>query len=205
MVGRYPPIDQPPRTVSGIHEPEPAGREEVVRSSSVVGSQELEWAPGLRVRPALEADIEAIEALERASFSDPWSAESFLTSLDRPEVHMTVAEWRDEDMKAKIVGYMVSWFLGEEGEIANIAVAGSWQRRGVGAALLDEVLAAGRASGVESIYLEVRASNAAAQALYAGRGFHSIGKRRRYYLDPPEDALVMKWESDPAPACIGAS
>lgn len=195
MDERYPLTDTP-RPASAMHAPEGPRTRAGMRPMSEVDSADVEGAPGLRVRPALAADVAAIEALEQASFSDPWSASSFRSSLDRPEVHMTVAEWQDEGTESSIVGYMVAWFIGREGEIANIAVAAHWQRRGVGAALLDDVLASGRAAGVDSIYLEVRASNDAAQALYAGRGFQAVGKRRGYYWDPPEDALVLKWESD---------
>ncbi len=203
MGERYTPSD-PPRTASAIYPREVCGAEKGVMPLSGVASRRLEGASGLRVRPALRSDIAAIEALERASFSDPWSASSFRSSLDRPEVHMTVAEWRGEGQESGVVGYMVAWFIGHEGEIANIAVSSGWQRRGVGAALLDEVLATGRAAGVDAIYLEVRASNAAAQALYAGRGFLAVGMRQRYYSDPPEDALVLKWEGDLSPADSGA-
>lgn len=202
MGERFTRIDRPP-AASAVHAPQALKSETELMAPEGVNSRSLEGAPGLRVRPALRSDVAAIEALERASFSDPWSASSFRSSLDRPEVHMTVAECRGEGMESAVVGYMVAWFIGREGEIANVAVASDWQRRGVGAALLDEVLATGQALGVDSIYLEVRASNAAAQALYSGRGFRAVGMRRRYYSDPPEDALVLKWECDPSSVDFG--
>lgn len=198
MAERYQPTD-PPRTGSVVHAPEGRGPEAAVASSDGK-SRSLEWAAGLRVRMALEADVPSIAALERASFSDPWSQSSFHSFLDRPEVHMTVAECQKERIDCGVVGYMVAWFIGHEGEIANIAVAVGWQRRGVGATLLDDVLAAGRAAGVRSMYLEVRASNSGAQALYAGRGFRAVGSRRRYYSNPTEDALVLKWQCEHLPA-----
>lgn len=196
MDERYPRTDRP-RAVSVIRAPEDHGPEAGVSPSSGVDSGRSGWAPELRVRPAMTSDVASIVALEKASFSDPWSAASFCSSLSRPETHMTVAEWRGEGPAWAVVGYMVAWFIGQEGEIANIAVDSTWQRRGVGAALLDEVLASGQVAGVESMYLEVRASNVAAQALYASRGFSAVGMRRRYYSDPSEDALVLKWERDP--------
>lgn len=153
-----------------------------------------------RIRAALAGDVPAVAAIEQMSFSDPWSANTFRSSLQRPEVHMTVAESRTLAGEAVVGGYLVAWFVVDEGEIANVAVHPDWRRRGVGAALLDDVLAAARASGVRTLYLEVRASNAAAQALYASRGFHPVGRRRRYYVDPVEDALLLRWEDDAPPA-----
>lgn len=196
MDERFQSTDPPPRPSPMIKAEGGLGTKADTRSSAGVNPGPMAGAPGLRVRPALESDVAAIEALEQSSFSDPWSASSFRSSLERPEVHMTVAEWRDEGTEPILVGYMVAWFMGPEGEIANIAVEASWQRRGVGAVLLDEVLATGQAAGVDTIYLEVRPSNAAAQALYAGRGFRTVGRRRNYYLDPPEDALVLRWDAD---------
>lgn len=157
----------------------------------------MEWSVGLHVRQARLADVAAAAAIEREAFSDPWSVHSFRSALDRPDVHMTVAEVRLEGGASVVAGYLVAWFVADEGEIANVAVHPDWRRRGVGAALLDDVLAAGRAAGVGAMYLEVRASNTAAQALYASRGFHPVGRRRRYYANPVEDAIVLRWESAP--------
>jgi ribosomal-protein-alanine N-acetyltransferase len=151
----------------------------------------------LQVRTARAADVAQISAIEVASFSDPWSAHAFMSSLQRSEVRMTVAESRPEARRAVVAGYMVAWFVAGEGEIANVAVHPEWRRRGVGAALLDDVLAAARAADVHAMYLEVRASNTAAQALYSSRGFLPVGRRRRYYVDPVEDALVLRWEDAP--------
>ncbi|MHB1222607.1 MAG: ribosomal protein S18-alanine N-acetyltransferase [Gemmatimonadaceae bacterium] len=154
-------------------------------------------ARDLQVRTAHAADVARIAAIEVASFSDPWSARSFMSSLQRPEVRMTVAESRLEGQSAVVAGYLVAWFVAGEGEIANIAVHPDWRRRGVGTALLDDILSAARAADVHAMYLEVRASNSAAQALYASRGFLPVGRRRRYYVDPVEDALLLRWEDAP--------
>jgi ribosomal-protein-alanine N-acetyltransferase len=89
-------------------------------------------------------------------------------------------------------GYVVAWFVLEEGEIGNLAVAGEARRQGLGARLLDHAIAAVRRSDVDVLYLEVRDSNAAARALYASRGFVEVGRRREYYRRPKEDALVLR-------------
>ena len=85
-----------------------------------------------------------------------------------------------------------TWFAGDEGEIANLAVAPSARRHGIGAALLDASLGEARRRGVKQVYLEVRESNAAARALYERRGFSVVGRRKRYYRHPDEDALLLR-------------
>jgi ribosomal-protein-alanine N-acetyltransferase len=86
----------------------------------------------------------------------------------------------------------VAWFAADEGEIANLAVREPTRRRGIGAALLDAALAEGTRRGAANMYLEVRESNEAARRLYASRGFEEIGRRRRYYRHPVEDAIVLR-------------
>jgi ribosomal-protein-alanine N-acetyltransferase len=91
----------------------------------------------------------------------------------------------------------VALIAGDEGEIADLAVAPSARRRGVGGALLDRVVRDAAASGVGALYLEVRESNAGAIALYRSRGFGAVGRRRGYYRHPSEDALVLRREIAP--------
>lgn len=138
------------------------------------------------IRRAVEADVPAIHAIETASFGDPWSERSFRSMLAVERVRATVVE-RD----GAVVGYCIAWLLGDEAELANLAVAPGARRSGVGAALLDELLAALDADGV-TVYLEVRDSNASAQALYRSRGFAASGRRKGYYARPTEDAIIMR-------------
>jgi ribosomal-protein-alanine N-acetyltransferase len=140
----------------------------------------------LRIRPADEADVPAIHAIECASFGDPWSERSFRSILGIARVRATVAE-----CEGALVGYCVAWLVGDEAELANLAVAPAARRGGVGATLLDELLAALDPDGV-TVYLEVRESNASAQALYRSRGFTARGRRKGYYARPTEDAVVMR-------------
>jgi ribosomal-protein-alanine N-acetyltransferase len=141
-----------------------------------------------RVRPATATDVDEVVAIERAAFSDPWSRSAFAGLLGDNRVLFAVAELPD----GAIAGYVVAWFVADEGEIANLAVTAEARRRRLGAALLDEAIRAARERDVTSIYLEVRDSNAAARALYASRGFVEVGRRRRYYRKPVEDALVLR-------------
>jgi len=142
------------------------------------------------VRPAALADLDRISAIEQETFSDPWSRSAFerLISEKDPRVLFEVACLAD----GTVAGYVVAWFIIDEGEIANLAVAPEARSRGIGTRLLTDVITAARRREVGTLYLEVRDSNAAARALYASHGFQEIGRRRRYYRRPVEDALVLR-------------
>lgn len=152
-------------------------------------------AAGVRVRPASVADLAAVAALERAAFSDPWSPSSFRNLLGNPTVCFSVAE-RD----GAVVGYSVVWFAADEAELANLAVSAAARGGGIGALLVDAVLAEALRRGAATVYLEVRESNGAARRLYASRQFAEVGRRRRYYRHPVEDALVLARPLAPGPA-----
>lgn len=139
-------------------------------------------------RPATTRDIDRVSTIERASFSDPWSRGSFERLVGDSRVHFAVACEPDD----AVIGYVVAWFVMDEGEIADLAVAPEVRGRGIGAALLGSAIRAARARGASAIYLEVRDSNAAARHLYARHGFTEVGRRRRYYRKPVEDALVLR-------------
>ncbi len=150
--------------------------------------------PRLRVRPAVRSDLSEVVSIEAVSFSDPWSEESFRTSLELDRVRFLVAE--DEGSSwgsaARLHGYVIALLMGDEGEIVDLAVRPSERCRGVGGRLLDQVTAAAGDEGVRSLFLEVRESNLAARALYASRKFTPVGRRRGYYRDPAEDAVLMR-------------
>lgn len=141
-----------------------------------------------RVRGAGPLDLERILAVERASFSAPWSLASFQALLDREDVFLLVLETEE----GRRVGHGVLWWVHEEGEVANLAVDPEWRGRGGGGRILDALLGRARTVGVERVFLEVRVSNRAAASLYASRGFRPIGFRRNYYTRPREDARVMQ-------------
>jgi len=139
------------------------------------------------IRPMEVADIDRVASIASASFSSAWQASTFASLIARPGVEMWVLEHPSEG----VVGYSVLWCTLDHGELANIAVAAGHRGRGWGALLLERILDVGRAAGVVSVFLEVRASNHAAVHLYERFGFAQIGVRKRYYHDPREDALVM--------------
>jgi [ribosomal protein S18]-alanine N-acetyltransferase len=152
------------------------------------------------IRPATRDDLPAILAIERASFSDPWSRGSFASLLERPRVFFAVAV---EGPHRAVVGHVVTWFVVDEAELANLAVVPGSRRRGIGAALLGAALDAAEARGARVMYLEVRASNRAALALYGSRGFEEAGRRRDYYRRPVEDALILRRACNPPDATGG--
>jgi len=147
------------------------------------------------LRPARDADIDAVLAIEHASFGDPWNRSAFADLVGDPRVAFLIA-----DVGGAVRGYVVAWFVLDEGEIGNLAVAKNARRLGIGARLLDAAIAAVRESDVDTLYLEVRDSNAAARALYASRGFVEVGRRREYYRKPKEDALVLRLDLAAEPA-----
>ena len=152
-----------------------------------------ESGDGAHLRLATREDIGRVVALEHEAFSDAWSRASFEQLLDDARALFVVA-CDDQDV---VQGYVVAWYVLDEGEIANLAVASAARRRGIGSLLLDSAIATARARGAVTVYLEVRDSNETARSLYASRGFVQVTRRRRYYLDPTEDALVLKLDLQP--------
>ena len=142
------------------------------------------------IRPARHHDLSVIAAIERASFGDPWSVESFASVLDLSHIRFLVAQHRTAD--DSLLGYVVAITLAEEGEIANLAVAPTARRHGIGGLLLDRIVKETTAAGVSALYLEVRESNLAARALYHSRDFLPVGRRSGYYRQPSEDALLLR-------------
>ena len=141
------------------------------------------------LRPAVESDLTEISRIERASFADPWTEESFRRLIGVKPAIFLVAESHPE---GEVAGYVAGFAIGEDGEILNVAVGAPFRGRGLAGQMLDAVLIELAARGVRSAFLEVRESNQAARALYASRGFAEIGRRRAYYRRPVEDALVLR-------------
>jgi len=142
---------------------------------------------GIEVRALRPDDVEAVVAIETEAFTTPWKSETFLGLIGRDTVELLVMT----DAVDGIIGYAVLWCIMDQGELANLAVAPAHLGGGMGSHLLGCVMQAARDRGVEKFFLEVRASNQAALALYSGFGFVEIGLRRNYYEAPKEDARVM--------------
>ena len=151
----------------------------------------------LRIRRAVVEDLASIARIERASFSDPWTEDALATALDRMVVLVAAEGEGKGDGAASLVGYVVALVVAPDAEIADLAVAPEARRRGVGRALLARALDALADLGVRAVHLEVRESNRAARTLYESAGFRAVGRRRGYYRQPVEDALLLRRESDP--------
>ena len=143
--------------------------------------------PGIACRPLVASDIDAVFAIEAGAFTTPWQPETFEGLLGRDTVEMVVMT----DQTSEVIGYAVLWCILDQGELANLAIVPERRGAGLGSHLLRHVLDVAALRGVAKFFLEVRASNAAAIALYEGFGFTEIGVRRGYYDNPKEDALVM--------------
>ena len=151
------------------------------------------------MRRMTAADVPAVVAIETEAFSTPWQVDTFEGLLDRDGLELLVLVGPAESGGGaespagadEVLGYAVLWCVLDQGELANIAVRPELRGRGLGARLLDEVVAVSRRRGVEKLYLEVRDSNDAALRLYERFGFREVGRRRSYYEEPREDARVM--------------
>jgi ribosomal-protein-alanine N-acetyltransferase len=135
-----------------------------------------------------EDDLPAIAAIEREAFSDPWSDRSFREALAHPSIYFVAARGD----AGEVLGYVVAWFVADEGQIANLAVAPSGWGVGIGRSLLDAALREAVLRKATEVYLEVRDSNERARRLYRSRGFEEVGRRRGYYRRPVEDAIVLR-------------
>jgi len=127
-----------------------------------------------------------VHAIERAAFSDPWSAAQLEECL-AGGLDFLVA-----DQDGRVIGYAVAVRAADEAEILNLCVAPTARRAGTGRALVRGILERVAAHGARAAYLEVRDSNRAAQRLYEGEGFAPVGRRRGYYRRPVEDAIVLR-------------
>ena len=94
--------------------------------------------------------------------------------------------------KFPLVAFLIANHLGPEWELENVVVESTLRRKGVGTRLLNELLTRARATNSESVFLEVRESNQAARALYTKWGFEQVARRKGYYTNPPEDAILYR-------------
>lgn len=141
------------------------------------------------------SDIDAVMAIERDSFPSSWSAAGYRHELTtNRQAHYVVLEVSDEDGGRTTIGYAGHWLVAGEAHVSTIAVAPAWRRRGLGAWLLLSTIYHALDHDADIVRLEVRETNEAAQALYAQFGFVTVGRRRRYYRDTGEDALLMDLE-----------
>jgi ribosomal-protein-alanine N-acetyltransferase len=140
------------------------------------------------------SEIDAILAIEEASFTNPWTREMYLAELQNEGVSFF---YLARDPERQTIGFCSVWRVLDELHINNLAVLPAYRRAGIGSALLTHALDEGARLGARRATLEVRRSNEAARQLYERFGFSVVGVRHGYYNNPVEDALVL-WREDMA-------
>jgi ribosomal-protein-alanine N-acetyltransferase len=141
------------------------------------------------IRKTVKGYIDAIFQIEQEQFLHPWKKEFFYRELSHNIAWFYVAE----NTKTKeIAGYILFWIIEETLELHDIAVKGSYKKKGIGRLMMEFMMETARDKGVEEMFLEVRQSNVEAVRFYEKFGFMQIDVRKNYYNNPVENALVYR-------------
>lgn len=140
----------------------------------------------ITIRRMTWLDVEEVTAVEEASFAIPWTKEAFMNEMLRNEQAIYFVAVQDR----RVIGFAGVWQIVDEGHITNIAVLPEFRGQGVGNQLLHALVTYARSQSLAALTLEVRVSNVGAQKLYEQFGFECAGRRKRYYQDNNEDALI---------------
>jgi len=152
----------------------------------------------LVIEPMSIADLPAVQAIEKASFTTPWPPYAYRNELETNRLaHYLVVR-----AGGRVIAYAGIWLMVDEAHVTTFAVAPAWRGRRIGERLLVAVLDLAVARGAREATLEVRLSNLAARRLYEKYGFRPVGIRPRYYSDDNEDALIMTTEPLGSPAMV---
>ena len=145
----------------------------------------------MKIETMNASHVAQIAELEKLCFSDPWSANSIASELDNK-----LAFWLVATEENRVAGYIGSQTVMDETDMMNVAVHPDFRRKGIAEALVNDLVENLKKMGSHCLTLEVRASNASAIALYEKLGFYEIGRRKNYYRNPREDALILRkeWE-----------
>lgn len=142
------------------------------------------------ITPMCEDDLLDVVGIERLCFGDRWTVASFKNELDNPSGHYFTLR-----VDGEVAGYAGYWLILEEAHITTIAVHPMYQRKHLGERMLLALIEDAASHAAKWVTLEVRVSNVGAQKLYEKYGFQGLGRRRGYYQDDGEDALVMWTEN----------
>ena len=141
----------------------------------------------LLIRKMKLEDVEEVVAIDDASFSMPWPPRSYQFELtENPASRSWVAE-----LDGQVVGMLVAWLIVDEIHIATIATHNDFRRQGIGEKLLMHALKSAKEEDVATSFLEVRESNIFARSMYDKFGYVEVGRRKHYYKDNGEDAILM--------------
>lgn len=135
--------------------------------------------------------VPEIMAIEKASYTTPWSRTAYIQEL----MENDMANYLVALERGKVIGYCGFWLIIDEAHITTIAVHPSYRGQQIGTSLLAGIIAIAKLKGAKAMTLEVRKSNSVAKSLYAKFGFVPAGLRKAYYADNKEDAIIM-WKED---------
>lgn len=141
-------------------------------------------------RKMTPADVDAVSEIEIKCFALPWKRDTFFEVVQRKNTAYIVGE-----LDEKIIAYAGAWLAFNEAEVMSVAVLPEYRGRGIGKKLFGELLKICKEEGANAVTLEVRPSNTAAIKIYESFGLKSVGRRKKYYVDNGEDALIM-WNTD---------
>jgi ribosomal-protein-alanine N-acetyltransferase len=165
-------------------------------SSSPSPAKTLQVVPRLTIEPMREDDIPLVQAIERDVFLTPWPKNAYHRELAQNRQASYIVLRHD----GELVGYGGLWKVLDEAHVTTIGVRAGDQRKGHGRALFAALIQRAYTLGARWVTLEVRNSNDHAIRLYEAFGFKCIGRRRGYYTDNGEDAIIMWSDSIHAPA-----
>ena len=153
----------------------------------------------MTIRPATPDDIDPMIALARESASaSQWPPQEYRSLFSSQPPHRIALIASDSNNSKSVLGFLIARHLAPEWELENIVVTTSARRKGTGNQLLIALIAEARETNSDSVFLEVRESNVAARALYEKSGFRSTGRRKSYYSNPLEDAILYCLNLDTA-------
>jgi ribosomal-protein-alanine N-acetyltransferase len=153
-------------------------------------------AQNVQIRPMTAADLTRVMEIAASLPEAPqWPEAAYLTALNPESTPSRIALVASGPPPESVQGFTVARLLPPQAELESIAVAAGSQRLGLGRLLFGALVNDLRAEGVLEIVLEVRASNRPALAFYRSEGFGQTGLRRAYYVDPIEDAVLMRLDA----------
>jgi len=146
----------------------------------------------IEIRRATTGDISGIMEIEEASFTTPWPREVMVNEITANPFSKVMVATHGK----KVVSFTICWVINRERHLQNIATAPAWRSRGVARMMMDHLLEEAQRNTPSVIMLEVRELNQEARALYLSLGFAQTGRRKSYYSDTGEDAVIMSLNID---------
>ncbi len=139
------------------------------------------------IRKMITDDADAVAEIEKKSFPVPWNRKMFWEEAVNENAEYLVVE----NPEGKVIAYAGIWISFEEAQVMNVAVDPDFRGAGIGKKIFTALIEVAKLRGATAMTLEVRPSNTVAVNMYESFGFKSVGRRKKYYLDNNEDALIM--------------